>query len=226
MKQLLAIRHVPFEDLGSFGKTAEEAGFQVQYLDAGVDELDVESDVLVIMGGPIGAYEEDQYPFLTAELKLIERRLRAGTPVLGVCLGAQLMARALGARVYPGHGKEIGWGPVTLTDAGRNSGLAVLEDTPVLHWHGDTFDIPNEATLLASTDKYAHQAFSCGRRALALQFHAEVEAARIEQWLIGHACELSNAGVDLEELRRGTIRWGSELAVRGRRLFSDWLRES
>ena len=223
MKQLLAIRHVPFEDLGSFAKGAEEAGFRLQYRDAGVDELDVESDVLVIMGGPIGAYEEDRYPFLTAELKLIERRLRAGTPVLGVCLGAQLMARALGARVFPGHGKEIGWGPVALTAAGRNSELAVLEDTPVLHWHGDTFDLPDGATLLASTGKYANQAFCWGPRALALQFHPEVEAERIEQWLIGHACELSSAGVDLEELRRGTIRWGSELAVRGRRLFREWL---
>jgi GMP synthase (glutamine-hydrolysing) len=212
--------------LGSFGKAAGEAGFQVLYRDAGVDDLEIESDVLVIMGGPIGAYEEDKYPFLTAELNLIERRLRAGTPVLGVCLGAQLMARTLGARVYAGHGKEIGWGPVTLTEAGRNSTLSSLEDTPILHWHGDTFDIPDGATLLASTRTYAHQAFSWGPRALALQFHAEVEADRIEHWLIGHACELSNAGADLSELRRGAIQWGSELAVRGRQLFHQWLRKS
>src|SRR6201999_289627 len=102
----------------------------------------VESDLLVVLGGPIGAYEEDRYPFLTAELTLIGARLKAGRPTLGICLGAQLMARALGADVRPGAGKEIGWAPLVLSEAGRAGPLRHLGNEPVLHWHGDIFHLP------------------------------------------------------------------------------------
>jgi GMP synthase (glutamine-hydrolysing) len=222
MKTLVAIRHVPFEDLGLFQHPALEAGFNVTYRDAGVDSLDIACDLLVVMGGPISAYEEDKYPFLADELSLLEKRLGAGEPVLGVCLGAQLMARALGARVYAGNGKEIGWKPVTLSAAGLASPLAILEGATLLHWHGDTFDLPAGATLLASTDPYANQAFSHGDRALALQFHAEVDARCIEQWLIGHACELSHSGIDLATLRRGAAQHGADLTGRAAALFRAW----
>ena len=106
-----------------------------------------------MLGGPIGAYEEALYPFLTDELRLIEACLHNNVPVMGICLGAQLLARALGARVYPGSAREIGIAPVTLTDPGRVSCLRHLEAAghQVLHWHGDTFDLPAGATRLAST---------------------------------------------------------------------------
>ena len=123
--------------------------FVVEYRDA-VDLGTIgEPDLLVVLGGPIGAYEDDLYPFLGDELALLQQRLSRGGATLGICLGAQLMARALGARVYPGPRKEIGWAPLTLSDAGRASPLRHLTAGPVLHWHGDTFDLPAGAVRLA-----------------------------------------------------------------------------
>ena len=181
-KTALAIRHVPFEDLGTLAAVLADHGYAIAYKVAGIDTLaaidPAGPDLLIVLGGPIGAYEEDAYPFVLDELRLLERRLATDLPTLGICLGAQLMTRALGARVYPGPQKEIGWSPLTLTEAGSRSCLRCLspERTPVLHWHGDTFDLPDGATRLASTEVCENQAFSWGSRALALQFHAEVRA--------------------------------------------------
>lgn len=183
----------------------------------------VGADLLVVLGGPIGAYEDDRYPFLADELNILKRRLRAGRPALGICLGAQLMARALGARVYPGPAKEIGWSLLTLTEAGRSSPLRHLSETSVLHWHGDTFDLPVGARLLASTPICANQAFAIGSRALALQFHGETEGGDIERWLIGHACEIAAAGLDPRSIRADTERNGERLRTAGSRVFTEWL---
>ena len=231
MKTAVAIRHVAFEDLGSLEDVLLSRGYGVRYLEAGVDDLaEVERerpDLLVVLGGPIGAYEEGIYPFLEDELSLLADRLAADLPTLGICLGSQLMARALGARVYPGGQKEIGWGPLVLTGAGRRSCLAALapEHTAVLHWHGDTFDLPARVTRLASTELYENQAFTWGRRALALQFHAEVTARGLERWFIGHACELVATGVSIPKLRSETTRWIVALRRQGRQCFEHWLGE-
>jgi GMP synthase (glutamine-hydrolysing) len=184
MKSAIAIRHVHFEDLGSLEPALERASYEVRYADYGVDDIavldPVAPDLVVVLGGPIGAYEDDLYPSLKHELKLLEMRLGANRPTIGICLGAQLMARALGARVYPTGLKEIGWGPLILRPAGCESAIRHLgeDDTAMLHWHGDTFDLPAGATLLASTEICANQAFSWGRHALAFQFHPEATAAR------------------------------------------------
>jgi hypothetical protein len=121
--------------------------------------------LLIVLGGPIGAYETDTYPFLAAEIALLERRLMHDRPTLGICLGSQLMAKALGARVFPGPLKEIGWGRIDLTEAGAGSSLASLgsEDSEVLHWHGDTFDLPAGAVRLACNANYENQAFAFGK---------------------------------------------------------------
>ena len=172
--EVLAIRHVDFEHLGTFEAALARRGYAVRYVDAATDDIAaldaLAPRLLVVLGGPIGAYEEALYPFLLGELRLIERRLAAGMPILGICLGCQLIARALGARVYPGKAKEIGWSPIALTEAGRASPLAHLAgcDHRVLHWHGDTFDLPDGVELLASTKLTAHQAFRRGTNALAL----------------------------------------------------------
>ena len=111
MKTLVAIRHVAFEDLGAFEPVFRDAGYAIRYCDMGLDnpaDIDPASSILVVLGGPIGAYEDDKYPFILGELRLLERRIAAAYPTLGICLGAQLIARALGARVYPGPAKEIG----------------------------------------------------------------------------------------------------------------------
>ena len=229
-KSVLALRHVPFEDLGLLTGLLTERGFQIEYRDAGkggfsgIDPL--APDMLVVLGGPIGAYEDDFYPFIPGEIRLIERRLKADRPILGVCLGAQMMARALGARVYPGTGKEIGYAPLMLTDEGKASSLRHLgpSKTPVLHWHGDTFDLPSDAIRLASTSRYANQAFAWGKAALALQFHGEMAADGLEPWLIGHACEIAaTAEVSVNGLRADCARYGAKLERQGRACFAEWL---
>lgn len=144
-------------------------------------------DALIVMGGPMNIYEERIHPWLRRERQWIGDVIRAQCRVLGICLGAQLVADALGAPVTRNAHTEIGWWPVTLSDAGRQSRL--LKDVPgrftAFHWHGDTFAIPDGATALVSSEACAHQAFEYGGRVLALQFHLEVTAADARRWY-GH----------------------------------------
>lgn len=223
----LAVRHVAFEDLGILAPLLTEYGYDLRYVEAGVGELGANSllaaDLVVILGGPIGVYDDDRYPFLRGEQQAIAARLGHDKPTLGICLGAQLMARALGAKVEATGRAEIGYVPLTLTDQGQGSVLRGIGDVPVLHWHGDQFAIPAGAMRLAETPGFPNQAFSLGPRSLGLQFHLEADPARIERWLIGHAHELSARGVDLDVLRRDTAKYGQELARVARAVFAEWL---
>jgi GMP synthase (glutamine-hydrolysing) len=224
---IIAIRHVAFEDLGSFVSVLRARGFDIRYVEAATEDLSAlpvaAPDPLFILGGPIGAYEEALYPFLGAELAFIAQRLAAKLPTFGICLGAQLMAQALGARVYPTKAKELGWAPIALTDAGQKSALRALGDGPVLHWHGDTFDLPQGATRLASTALCENQAFAYGPTALALQFHIEAEARGLERWYVGHTMELAAAKISVPELRRTSRAFAPEAAARGNACLSAWL---
>jgi GMP synthase (glutamine-hydrolysing) len=225
-RQVCVVRHVAFEDLGTFAPVLSSHGFDLSVMDAGVDDLFepiVHSDLVIILGGPIGVYEPDRYPFLKDELRALERRLQERSPTLGICLGAQLMAAALGARVYPGGKKEIGWGPIHVTPAGRASCVGKLEAQPVLHWHGDTFDLPEAADRLAGTQAYENQAFALGPNVLGLQFHPEVDARRFEQWLIGHAGELSAAGIAPTDLRAAVKDGGAALRAASASMLGHWL---
>src|SRR5215475_13599627 len=147
----------------------EKEGWNVSFCKAAVDDLTNRSiknaDLVISLGGPIGVYETEDYPFLMSELALLEYRLSRDLPTLGICLGSQLMAKALGGRVFKGLVKEIGWGTINLTDEGRSSCLKPLQDDDavVLHWHGDTFDLPRGAIKLASNLNYENQAFAYGR---------------------------------------------------------------
>lgn len=228
MKSALVVRHLAFEDLGSMAPVLEAEGYEVQMIEAPLHplaSLDVMSaDLLIILGGPIGAFDGALYPFLVDELELIRQRLDSGKPLLGICLGAQLIARVLGANVAAMGHKEIGFAPVTLTDAGRNSVLAPLaQGTPVLHWHGDQFDIPAQAVALAATDACPHQAFSLGNQVLALQFHLEVAPQMLEAWLVGHANELHQQGIDPRELRAQAQELGCTGAQVASVILTDWL---
>ena len=227
-KSAVAVRHVHFEDLGVFDSVLRRYGYAVRYCDAGIDDVGsidlLTTDLVIVLGGPIGAYEENTYPFLAQEIALLVRRLAAARPTLGICLGAQLMARALGAQVYPAPAKEIGWGELQLSEAGRVGPLRHLAGVSVLHWHGDTFDLPHEAELLASTEICPNQAFSLGRHALACQFHPEISGYGFERWLVGHAVELARAPyISLAALRRDTERLARISASRGKACLSEWL---
>ena len=179
----IVIRHVAFEDLGVFCDVFSEEGITYEYWDCERprDEATfLGADLAIVLGGPIGVGDEDRYPLVQEETALVKKRLEAGLPLLGICLGAQYMAHARGARVYPGPKKEIGWGTVSLCHKGGL--LAPLESAPVLHWHGDTFDLPEGATLLASSEITPNQAFSLAKGQLALQFHVEADASKMESW--------------------------------------------
>jgi GMP synthase (glutamine-hydrolysing) len=228
MKSALVIRHLAFEDLGTLSPLLQAQGYRLTTYDAGVDELwkvDLDQvDLLIVLGGPIGAGDEDLYPFLDEEVDLVRRRLVARRPILGICLGAQLMARALGASVSPMAQKEICFSPLRLTGAGAGSSLAALTpDLHVLHWHGDQFDMPEGAVGLASTEKCPNQAFEIERFALALQFHIELDHRRFEQWLIGHSAELSAARIDPRELRAQARMHGPALAHAAEQVLRSWM---
>ncbi|MDR3421126.1 MAG: glutamine amidotransferase [Xanthobacteraceae bacterium] len=227
IKKCLAVRHVAFEDLGLLGPLVAARGYGVRYHDAGIQAFDAETlltpDLLIVLGGPIGVYERDAYPFIADEVAAIAARLEADKPVLGICLGAQLIAAALGASVAPGPVKEIGWAPLTLTADGRTSVLAPLGATPVLHWHGDNCELPSGCARLASTPHCPVQAFARTPSQLALQFHLETEPGRFESWLVGHTVELGKAGIDPRELRRQARTLGPATREIGQKVLAAWL---
>mgnify|MGYP000852619070 FL=1 len=223
----IAIRHVAFEDAGVLADVLAARGWSLDYCEAGVEAIDARrieaADLLVILGGPIGVYETREYPFLVDEIDALRARLAADRPTLGVCLGAQMIAAALGARVAPGPAKEIGYAPVALTQEGARSALAPLSGEQVLHWHGDNLDLPEGCARLAFTEACPVQAFSSGPRILGLQFHIEARATRIEQWLIGHAVELGRASIDPVFLRKQACEIGPATEAIGRRVLEAWL---
>lgn len=230
MKRALAIRHVEFEDCGTLAEVLQARGFVIRYLDVGREELlavdPAEADLLIGLGGPISVYDGKRYPWIREELKLFERRLALKKPTLGICLGAQMLAHVLGSRVFPGAVKELGWKPLSLTPAGQRSVIRPLasESTSMLHWHGDTFDLPAGATLLASTPEVSQQVYEWGGCVLAFQCHPEIRSADFERWLIGHACEIAaTPGIDPGELRSDTARLGPILQRCARMTFESWL---
>jgi GMP synthase (glutamine-hydrolysing) len=230
-RSAVVLRHVAFEDLGVLAPILQEAGWDASYREAPTDDLGdpsiEQADLLIVLGGPMGVYEVEAYPFLTREIAALERRLALNLPTLGICLGSQLMAKALGGRVFAGPTKEIGWGRVELTAEGRASCLRPLAEdgAMVVHWHGDTFDLPTGAIRLASNVHYENQAFGFGKRALALQFHLEADSRVLEKWYVGHATELSAAGVSVPDFRALTVGMSDRVRARARHIFSVWLRQ-
>lgn len=230
VKTAIAIRHVHFEDLGTFEAVLAAEGYRIHYHDIGTNELwtlnPLSPDLLIILGAPIGTYEEDTYPYLVEEREILKQRLAAGFPTIGICLGAQQIAATLGAEVKPSGSKEIGFSLLTLSQEGTKSPLRHLEGVPVLHWHGDILELPQGALHLASTPLCKNQAFMIGKKILGLQFHPEVDAcAGIERWLTGHAVELSLAKIDPRKLREDAVKNGAELREASRRMLAEWLKE-
>ncbi|WP_454885117.1 glutamine amidotransferase [Sphingomonas oryzagri] len=224
----LVVHHVEHEGLAAFAPPLLDRGYAIEHVHAGGDDFAavdfLDPDLLVLLGGPMGLYEREAYPWIEAELARIAMRIAVGGPTLGVCLGAQLIAAALGAEVKPGAVREVGFGSVSLTDAGRASPLAALAGVPILHWHGDGFAVPEGATLLAETEHFP-QAFAIGDAVLALQCHPEMGAIDdgIDLWLAEDADYVIGAGTSAATIRADHAALGRDAAKAGQRMLRDWL---
>jgi GMP synthase (glutamine-hydrolysing) len=230
-RRALVLSHLSFEDIGSLDVPLRERGFDIETVDVATACFPLQQaescDLLVVLGGPIGVYDQQNYPFLKDEVACIGRRLAARKPILGICLGAQLMAAALNARVYPGqHGTEIGWSPLQAapdTNSPEWFGPLLASGLSLFHWHGDTFDLPPGALHLAKTEVYANQAFTIGDFALGLQFHPEVTAVGLERWYVGHVCELNHAGISASSLRSSAREHAAALEKAAAHFWNLWL---
>lgn len=226
------VRHINFENAGILESVLVERGFELTYIEAPIANFEhydaQKADLVIVCGAPIGAYDERLYPFLTEEIKFITDRINSKKPLLGICLGAQLISRIMGGHVGPmKHGKkEIGFSPIEYTTEGSASPLALLGNVPVLHWHGDEFEIPKGAVRLAKTELCQNQAFSVDSHILALQFHMEADPTLIESWLVGHCAELSNAKIDICKLREDAKRLCQELPAAGKAACIAWLEQN
>lgn len=226
MKSGLIIRHVPHEGIAGFREPIEAAGYVLDRIDVADPRfatLDLaEPDLLIMMGGPMAVYEHEQYPWIRCQQRRLARRLELDRPTLGVCFGAQLMAAALGAEVYRGPAKEIGFHPIDVHDAAAP--LRHLTGVPVLHWHGDTFALPEGAELLASSERYPQQAFRRGANILGLQFHAEMGLdERFHVWTEQWPDDIAAGGTTVERLRSDHARLGARVVAAGRAMIAEWL---
>lgn len=229
-KNALIIRHVPVEGVAGFRQPIEAAGYHVDRIDVcdpGFSSVDLrEPDLLIMMGGPMGVYEHERHPWIACQLRRLALRLEADRPTLGVCLGAQMMAAALGATVHAGPVKEVGFHPVTVHDDALAGPLRHVVNVPMLHWHGDTFTLPPNAELLASSHLYDHQAFRRGNNLLALQFHAEMGLdPRFDVWLNQWPDTVTDAGTDAEALRAAHDAFGPGAVSAGQAMITDWLQQ-
>lgn len=226
-KRCLAVRHVTFEGLGVLAPLLHERGYNTCYVDAAAGELSREiwlnTDLIIVLGGPRSVYEADRYPFLAEEIEGVRARLEAGKPLLGICLGAQIMAAALGATVSASGSREIGWKQVELTQEGRKSCLSAIEGVPIPHWHGDNCCLPEGCTLLAHNSFCPVQAYTRAPYQLGLQFHLEAKPEWIERWFVNHAGDLDIAGHTEDDIRGQAKEYGARSFEIGRQVFSTWL---
>jgi len=169
-------KHVPFEDIGSIRSYLTTAGYTITctplFKSANLPALE-EIDLLIVMGGPMSVNDDKRYPWLVPEKQFIHQMIMSGKPVLGICLGAQLIASAMGAKVYPNSIKEIGWFPIYGVSSGDRSIFRFPQSVQAFHWHGETFDLPTGATRIAKSDGCENQAFQLGQSVIGLQFHLE-----------------------------------------------------
>ncbi len=225
---VVAIQHVHCETLGTIADALTAGGiavevvriFEGQLVPKGMNEY----DGLVVMGGPMGVYEQDRHPFLRDEIHLIEESLRKDKPVLGICLGSQLLAAALGAKVTKGKEKEIGWYPVTLTQAGISDPLwtGIESSFVAYHWHGDIFELPSGAVSLGSSNLTECQAFRYSRHAYGFLFHMEITEGIIENMVETFTDELQETGVNCSEIVTHTENHLPRLQRIGRSVFPRW----
>ncbi len=231
-KSIAVIRHIGVEGLGTIEDVLKNKGLSYDYIDTWKDTLPQDvSDftALVILGGPMGVYEQDKYPFIEKELELIRKARNASMPVIGICLGSQMIAQALGGRVYKGRVKEIGWYDINFTELSLNDKLFASipvtkdESTTIkaFQWHGDTYDLPEDAIMLASSKLYANQAFRIGTL-YGLQFHIEVKEDDIENWINEYKTEVAvlKKDIDLSKIMEDTRKYIGQLNKTSIQIFS------
>jgi len=234
MKRLLVLQHVAHELLGTLNPLLKRSGFRIRYVNF-ARHPDARPSLdgyegLVVLGGPMSANETDRLPHLITEMKLIEEALGRNLPVLGICLGAQLIARTLGAAVYTNRQKEIGWYGVSPTeDAGRDPLLSVLAETEkIFQWHGETFDIPKSTRHLAFSSLCANQAFRYGANVYGFQFHLEVDEPMIHRWLrvAENRKEIASLGgaTTAERIQSETPAHIERLAQLSERVFGEFIK--
>lgn len=228
MNSVCVIQHVAAEPPGLIAEVLKSKGIALDYVrpfkgDMMPTRLDDYAG-LVVMGGPMGVYEQDQFPFLRREIRLIQDAVSRQRPVLGVCLGSQLLAAALDAPVARGHRKEIGWHDVTLSRAAARDKL--LHDLPeaftAFHWHGDIFELPAKAASLAWSNLTEHQAFCFGESAYGFLFHLEVTEPLVKRMTRLFRGELIEAGVSGENVLKGVAKYLPHLQNIGCEVFNRW----
>lgn len=225
---VLIVSHQTPQDSGLIKNILDERGARITihmgYHDAlpAIDPL--AHDLTIFTGGPMGVYQADIFPYLNNELAYLEKRLAADKPTLGICLGAQLMAQALGQTVYKGtNGKEVGWMEIEVLDKNGPARHYDASAGRVMQWHGDTFDLPEGAQRLASSPHYANQIFSYGKNAIALQCHVEVTADILECWMASEFGDLERAGISVPDLREQNKTRLPALETQTRLFMNEWL---
>ncbi len=231
--KILVFQHVPYEPLGTLDPLLKDAGFRIRYVNFGRDPHQRPSldkyEALIVLGGPMNAHQIDTYPNLATEVDVIREAVDSGMSVLGICLGAQLLAKAIGGQVSRNAEREIGWYDVQLTEAGQADPVISSFATTqrVFQWHEDGIRLPGGAEHLATSPASTVQAFRCGDHAYGFQFHLEVDASLVERWLTvpGNQPMLAaEAGrVDPETIRKQTAQWIGDLEELSRLTFSRWI---
>lgn len=234
MRKLLVCQHVAYEILGTLNPLFKKSGFRIRYVNFGRHphaQPDLEGyHGLVILGGPMNANQVDTYPHLITEMNLIDQAIGKGIPVLGICLGAQLIAKSLGAEVTENQEKEIGWYDVSPTEEGKGDPLLAhfREREKIFQWHGDTFEVPGDAVHLVDSPTSPNQAFRFRDNVYGFQFHLEVDEPMVERWLREpmHRREIEslNGRIDPQRIRQETPTYIERLKQLSDRTFGEFIK--
>ena len=230
-RRAVVVQHQPSVHLGNFAPVLERHGYAIDLVDASAPAAEFaaalsrarDAELVVVLGSTDGVYDRDRLGYIEPELDFLRARLAESRPVLGVCFGAQAVAAALGSSVHPGPTVEVGYRVVEPTAAGADSPVRHVAGVPMAEWHGDTFDLPDGVTLLASSAAYPNEAFGIGEWMLAVQFHPELTSDMHEQWLVGDEAYVTAAGYSPAALRAERAQHSDAMQTASSRLLDDYL---